>query len=400
MTISTERWGEIFEQTKGLTQPALLKKLIPEEEVDNFRKLLMESFRGFIEANQYHLGLKVFVDRQRSSGFESSIAEYIPEPNESGEAWGKRVFKDQSFGIILNNLEKHSDDLVAVMTENVKGLLEKAGLPLNGLALLFFMGNYGFTPFGIHKETRGEEGFLIHFGPGEKTFYTFPTEDYLELSQGSEVHPVSDAFLEKGTAYKMQPGDAFFVPSNVFHVAETNEFSFSMVLDYFNLNEKALIQKLVQRIDPFNENEPILSAIPYRSTPGDSFDRLMEQGALRSLLKQPFEDHCLRLLSNGGFSEPLSKPLGIDFINNPFKVHPSFRLMYRKLPDDRLRVMARGNEYVLFEGDASVRLVETINFGREMTISTVQDLVDVGEEYTMAIQFIAFLANCGAIIQA
>ena len=33
-----------------------------------------------------------------------------------------------------------------------------------------FIGNYGFTPFGVHKENIGEEGFLFHMGPGKKTF--------------------------------------------------------------------------------------------------------------------------------------------------------------------------------------------------------------------------------------
>jgi len=111
------------------------------------------------------------------------------------------------------------------MCSIISPLLKKAGLPLGGLSFLFFMGNYGFTPFGIHKEAKGEEGFLFHLGPADKKFYTWDIEEYNKIEHNAKVFHEVDEMLPVAKCYELNRKSVMFIPHHLYHIGNTEDFS-------------------------------------------------------------------------------------------------------------------------------------------------------------------------------
>lgn len=393
MTISSATWQQILDDTDQLKKEHLIKGLIPSEELVAYRKLLMDSLSTFLDKGQLHLGLKVYIEQELQSGIGEQLRNNIPTIDTDPEAWGKEVFDGKRFGIILNNLEKYSGGLSHKMAQNAAGLMAKVGMPLNGLALLFFMGNYGFTPFGIHKENYGEEGFLIHFGPGAKTFYTWKTEEYLELSGGAQTFAATPELMAKATPYVMEPGDAFFVPSNIYHVAETNEFSFSMVLDYLNASRSLLRRKLISSFE-FDALDPVkTSPITFPPDLDSEYTKIADQLSIDDELKQSFKRYCNRLVSNGGFEERTSYAPNIKVIDAPVTGLAPYKIILELIDEGKYRVTARGHEANFMLKPSAELLADQLNVQKVVTLS-VEQMMAYGDE---GLQFMMYLANVGAL---
>lgn len=364
-------WERMIKANEGLTKAAHVEQFIPEEELANFHALMTEVLSGFIKEQQQHIGLKVFIEQERDRAAEADMMKKPPSEEQGLEAWGNEVFDGKKFGIILNNLEKYSNRFSAKAAKLAEPLLEMTGLPLGGLATLCFLGNYGFTPFGIHKENRGEEGFLMHFGPGEKTFYTWDTEEYLEMSNGSITHPIEQRFLDKATAYHMKPGDAFFVPSNRFHIARTEEFSLSMVLDYFNPLEDTFKQKLIAKLSGQEAgNGKVLQSVNWQG------EEVTVPVSLEEDLAKVYQSHILALRSNGGFIEKTqSVEPNFNLMEDAFTILKPFQILYEPKGEKDLNVFVRGHVQV-FPNQPNLRsLLDKLNAGESFRLSDVQNLL-------------------------
>ena len=157
----TNHWDEVWNLTDHMTKPHRQKAMIPKEDLPFLTECYRKVFQGFAKLGQGHLGLKVFIDQQRDYEATQALVDNPPFDHESLEEWGNRIFKGKKFGIILNDIQAYSPELMTYMAGFLRPLLQTAGIPGGGLGLLFFVGNYGFTPFGVHKENVGEEGFLF-----------------------------------------------------------------------------------------------------------------------------------------------------------------------------------------------------------------------------------------------
>ena len=168
----SDHWHQLYGQSEKLTQATSIHNAFSDDDITFVEQRLKNVLKRFLEKGELHKGFKVYVDQKLDNSYIKRMAEQPPSGNESIHDWCMSIFGDQKFGFIFNSLESYDNGLVERMCNIVHPLLEQAGMPLGGLSFLFFMGNYGFTPFGIHKEAKGEEGFLFHMGPSPKTFYT------------------------------------------------------------------------------------------------------------------------------------------------------------------------------------------------------------------------------------
>lgn len=105
------------------------------------------------------------------------------------------------------------------------------GPPTCGVDFYAFLGNYGYTPFGVHDDT--DHSLLWHLGPGAKTAYVWPRASYVELTHGTLSTPDFAALLPHAQRHELQPGDLLFIPMGDFHLLETREFSGTLGLTLF-----------------------------------------------------------------------------------------------------------------------------------------------------------------------
>jgi hypothetical protein len=362
--MKTEKWNDLLSQTNGLTQPGMVKGILSEQERELFLTGIANVCASFAKANKPYNGLKIF----KSSLQDNSQNErFVSDPPLEGEAlstWAKRFFSEDRFGLIMNFLEEYDNGIVEEMSKHVVPLLEKLGTPWAGLSMLFFMGDYGYTPFGVHRGSPGEDGILFHLGPASKLFYIWETEEYNRLTNhANSYHKVED-ILQAATLYILEPGDAISFPDDMYHVANTQEFSVSLILDYRRATKTTITETVAQEL------------LKVKSTDGEILAHVSEKELLTALDFQGQSEVAvqrikLRLASNGGFStKSRIKPFNLDLAGSYRLKHP-FKLTVLIQNDVLLSVFSRGHEITTENNTHIIEVIDKLNSEHQLPISTL-----------------------------
>ena len=343
-----ESWQNLLMRSEGMTVPAMISGALSPEEIAQFMEFYRDIFREFLGRGSTHLGLKVFIDGIMNHAAQEGLMASPPGEVEPFTEWTERIFSPQKFGMILNNLEKYSNPFASFAAAMTTPLLELTGVPLGGFAFLIFIGNYGFTPFGVHKDNPGEEGFLFHIGPGEKRLYTWETERFLELSGGNHLHTRPEEILsEAENVFILAPGDIVFLPSEVYHVADTPEFSVSMVMDFVNPPASALRRTIASRIAEGTEVRGRTDS-PVDPIRQQDLDSMIPSLGMESEIRNALNALLLRLQSNGGIFAPSDyRKEGGNVLpsdGEELRISSPFRIFSRERAEDDVILFCRGHE--------------------------------------------------------
>lgn len=306
--MNSNSWETFFYNTNKLSKPAQAKQLISKEDISDMELLLISVLNGYLANEELNNGLKIYIDNELRNDLIAKMAANPPKLEYSLESWTQQIFGDQKFGIILMGLEQYSNSFAEKAATIVHPLIKVAGLPLHGLSFLFFMGNYGFTPFGIHKDAPGEDGILFHLGPGNKQFYTWDDPKYNAIEHHSKVfHNVSE-MLTEGKAHDLEPGDAMFIAHYVYHIANSPKFSVSVVLDYINPSKDLFENELIKETAEENLMHQIAYEKPIKleATQSD-LNELINLQSIQRKMEITLERKMARLKSNGGIGKKSNK---------------------------------------------------------------------------------------------
>jgi hypothetical protein len=103
--------------------------------------------------------------------------------------------------------------------------------PQCGADFYSFLGNYGYTPFGVHDDT--DHSLLWHLGPAPKTAYIWPRTTYIHLTHGTLATTEYKELLPYASRFDLKAGDLLFIPQGDFHILETQDFSATLGLTLF-----------------------------------------------------------------------------------------------------------------------------------------------------------------------
>jgi hypothetical protein len=301
-----------------------------------------------------------------------------PSLNDTLESWSYKIFGKEKFGMVLNNLEEYSNSFSEKVAIIVKPLLERSGLPLGGLSFLFFMGNYGFTPFGIHKEAVGEEGILFHLGPGPKEFYTWDNSKYNAIEHNTEVFHNIDKMLPDAKRYNLEPGDAMFIPHQVYHIANSSDFSISFVMDYINPPTDFFENQLLKTAgeeDLLNNNtfqKPVNFKAPF-----SKLYTFLNQKSFQHKLETAFQRKVLCLKSNVGILHKSNSVNGVGFSNGDFSISSRviFPLFIEELTNDKTIIYARGHRITKKYHPRLSQLIRELNEGSSLKIECLKKIL-------------------------
>jgi hypothetical protein len=393
-----EKWSSLFKKTNGLSTPSSIDKLLLPEEIYILEKTIIKVLNGFFDKGETHAGIKIYVEKELRNDFIDVMASNRPQENETLEEWGIKIFGDDKFGVIFNSLESYDNEIGEIMCSIVEPLLKQAGLPLGGLSFLFFMGNYGFTPFGIHKEAIGEEGFLFHLGPGEKEFYTWDTEELNEIEHNTMVFHEVEEMLPASKKYILKPSSVMFIPHQVYHIGNTNEFSLSVVMDYINPSKEFLEQELAKEVSKgdiiLNKNKNYLK--PIRDE--NNNHELIDPESISKKFSYALDKRILQLKSNGGLLNPSNINNKIRLPNGEFsfKGKAIFPIFSLDAGNGKLLMLARGNEIVVKYNENLTVILARLNEGELLTLQTLRDYFlpewDLVEVYSFVSDLIEFEA--------
>lgn len=375
-------WKELVQASNTLQKPTFINALLTKKDISEIESLIKEIIHSFLDRGEYHIGLKTYVNQELNNEVVNRMVKYPPQLDLSIEDWCQQIFGDDKFGIVLNTLEGYSNAFSEKAAELVSPLLKEAGLPLEGLSFLFFMGNYGFTPFGIHKESRGEEGLLFHLGPGKKTFYTWDSPEYNAIEHYTESFKNINDMLPEAKAYVLNPGDVMFIPHQVFHIANSSEFSLSFVMDYINPPTDRFENQLLEAAS----KEALYLKKEYTSPIQSEFPFQIDRMGILEKIDIAYKRRILELKSNAGILRKSIVAKGKHLPNTDFTVKGKavFPIFMDKHGKNQMVIFARGHRFVKPFNSNFKKSIENLNQGISFTLGNLVtelqpewDMVDI-----------------------
>jgi hypothetical protein len=223
------------------------------------RDSLLDIFSAFGSSSEMP-SVRVYVDNgQRFDLFDAArrVASDQPLACHNAERRLAKTLSADQFCLTVNGLTKWSaaiDRFVCV--DLIAPFLEASGWRGRGVDTYSFIGNYGFTPFGIHDDN--DHSLLMHLGPAPKHVWIIPRQKYLE-HRGDKTSSFDYACYERlAERYVLHPGDAVFIAMGDFHVFRSDDFSATLGVTFFpssvvsharDLMEEVLQHQQLQALD-------------------------------------------------------------------------------------------------------------------------------------------------------
>ncbi|NNF33687.1 MAG: RNA methylase [Saprospiraceae bacterium] len=374
-----EKWDDLYEKSERLTRPYSIDDVLGEQEMIDLEKSVIRIINRFLDKGELHKGIKVYVNHHLKNDLVDKMVEIRPEENESIEEWGMRIFGHDRYGVVFNSLETYDNTLAEIMCSVVSPLIKKAGLPLGGISFLFFMGNYGFTPFGIHKEAKGEEGFLFHLGPGEKVFFSWDIEELNMIEHNTQVfHEELEEMLPSSKEHVLEAGSVMFIPHQVYHIANTKDFSLSIVMDYINPSKDNLEKELAKEINNQDYSQNVIST--YLDPVQESDTEIttaypLDAKSIMTKFRNSFDKRVLRLKSNSGLINSSIKNNRKQLPNGEFKLRGKkvFPIYIKELDEQSIIIFARGNEIIKKPNSNLKLVISELNGGNVLPFNSMKE---------------------------
>jgi hypothetical protein len=389
--ISTDWWNSFLTKTNNRVNTTVIKDAINSDDRNLLSSEILHVISELCRLRTNKYGYRVYREDELVKGEALNyIFDNPPLQNEDVEEYAARVFKDENFGMIINGCEKFSDPLSKKLLSLIRPLLEIVGIPMVGLSVHTFVGNYGYTPLGIHKDNPGENVIHFHLGPGAKTMYNWSDEAYKEHDgvrrnkekKYEELTPFAEV-------YEFGAGDIYFMPWNKFHLGKTDGLSIGVTVWFNNPPKNKLFDKIFSSLtkqymvdDPSNKD--ILSPVkdPYgQETLKDMQDLLVMDEDFNNLLfkdvlKVLHDDYKLALFSNGGWKtrvislsdENIFEVNNYSFLKDRVikKVNP-YTIYWRKsIDENKLVIFARGTKLMVRYHVEIENILQKLNDSQEI----------------------------------
>lgn len=345
--LSDEWWHNFVAQSKHFTEPIVIRDVLALPEIQDLNHLTYEVIAKVCEMQTDEHGFRVYIDgkKQEKAYIRDHVFVNLPQKDDDGTEWVKQTFGDKKFGIIMNYGEKFSEEFGKRLTTYIDPLLRSVGMPSCGLHTTIFIGNYGFTPLGIHQDHFGANVIHFHLGPSPKTMYTWDADVYKSLTNnGKDVD--LPALIPHAKSHYFEAGDIFYMPWDKFHIGNTPEYSIGVTVWFDNHSKQQLMNRLISHLNTeyaVKGNDEITR--PVKTSEGlkmDKFDRVVKAApglSFRTALEAVYTDFKLALFSNRGWRE-------ISFDRNQlYRYQPE--LVYAELAGTTIQVMSPYQIYYL-----------------------------------------------------
>ncbi|WP_010178888.1 JmjC domain-containing protein [Aquimarina agarilytica] len=410
---TTQWWDTFLDTSKNLTKPTSIKNAFSGQTSTQLLEKTLTIFKSFDERAMF----RVWVNDKQRDDLNKTLMNNPPQKNDTLESWTNRIFGKQKFGIIFNESESWNKELNIDIYKKVKPLLEKAGYPMMGMDLTIFIGNYGWTPLGIHIDYLGESVMHFHLGPTKKEMYLWDKKLYLNDLKGNLGEKRPEFFLDKATKFTINQGDIFYMPWGMPHIGKSDELSVGVSVWFNKPTKQKLISKITDNLnlefinekktffkehDSFITNSEKIKTIDYQKNPlTNIFSELtnefkkkdfLKETSFLELFKMATLDYQHSLKSSLNFSSPLfsSKEKkspkiyneSLISMDNPYKIE-----WYHSDISSKLHLFIKGQKLMFNYSKDIIELVTRINQSKTCSVSELlQDLfIDFPKEVPLRI---------------
>jgi len=390
-TLDNQWWDNFLSENENFKRTKVFKDSLSDREVSILHVEVLNVLRNMFKYNLNFDGFRFYIDgeEQNDEYVKKHIFSAPPLEDESIEDFAERVFKDKKFGIIMNFVEKYSNEMSKIIRLMIDPLIEKVGYPLLGLDGTIFIGNYGFTPLGIHRDRRGENVIHFHLGPGEKTMYNWDEDVYKKVADSKPNNENIEPILKDAQEYKFSTGDVYFMPWNKWHVGYSGDLSVGVTLWFNNPTKKAFTEKMFHSfaLQYINDDEEILDITSDTSNvkPLLSIEDFHKDASMFDILNHVSSEYRLALDSNAGWSGlPLSlsaeEAFNLDkdygkLNGKTIKAPEFYKIQYSRF-EDELIFFARGYKMEIRYHSELENIIDKLNTHKEFEINIlVKDLI-------------------------
>ena len=171
--------------------------------------------------------LRLF-DRNNKTLDNSIFYKNPPKENECLINWGNRVFSNENYGLIMNFSEENNP-IKQKLSTVFDRLFSHDVLCLNTCDVGIFLGNYGYSPFGIHKDV--DFSSIIHLSLfGNKQMLTWNEQEYFSITNSYDSYLQPEEIAMTGVVNNLKAFSLFIMPGNQYHVGYTPDFSCSIAI--------------------------------------------------------------------------------------------------------------------------------------------------------------------------
>lgn len=384
--IDSKWWETFIERTDNFKKTAVIKNVMSKDLIEKLNLAVMDGLRNRILAEDKN-GLRIyFPEKDKRKEFDEFIDTFFkspPKTNEDIKTYSNRIFKEK-FGMIINFYERHSNYISNEIREVIDPLFKNIGIPATGIDITVFIGNYGWTPLGIHQDHIGENVMHFHLGPAPKTMYTWDEDEYKKLTNTKHNNFEIKPLLKYAEKYDFSAGDVYFMPWNKFHIGKTDELSVGVTLWFNNPTKVRYFDKIMNTfytsyVD--DNNDVLLPFDDYLNSekPFETFLSIIKNKEKNNFLNLTvkdffsflFEEYRLSLISNGGWqATPLSqkdlKKYNMDeyhFLEEAKVVsNPHFNILYNiDKQNNTISAFVRGSKISIKHDKEIIRIIEQLN---------------------------------------
>jgi acyl carrier protein len=382
--VMTDAWWERFlKRTDNMTTPQVFKRALPEGEVENLKGLLVSAIRNMYAFKRNDYGFRCYVDGTEKD--QAYVLEHFrtfaPMESESLDEWAERALEIRNIALIFNHVEHFSDLITRQLSLYIDALITKTGMPINGLHTTVFIGNYKYTPLGIHQDLPGSNVIHLHLGNANKIMHTWEPDIYRQLTGGKANNHEIDPLLPHASTFVIEKGDVYSMPWSKFHVGSSSGLSAAITIWFDNHASPVLVNKILGHFKrnyfelsdrQFMEPEKDLASFPSAGELSSliKLDPWQEKMDFRSLFREVAVEQLLMLLSNGGWREhqPFEEAESVIPDGKWLKRVIPFRIFFEEKPDGYLLVFARGEKIVLGRADEFIRIIKAVNANGELSV--------------------------------
>ncbi|MEU5884353.1 hypothetical protein [Spirillospora sp. NPDC047279] len=259
--------------------------------------------------------LDVTTEGNRRAELKARVMDRPPEPGDELVPWARRLFHGLPFSVMLNGAERWHEGLARSAAEFFTPAREQFGLPQHNYRISLFIGDYGFTPSGVHQDVgRAERVFHFNAGPGRKLFHSWPVEEYRALTGRRRPSYEPERLVEHARTHELEPGDVMMLNVAWYHVGQSDEPAASVGLEMSKLDAGTVLREaaadavkglLNGRADPVRDPAFVPEPVDYADLGWADLPRT----ELAPWLADAVASHTARTRSNLGFTgTPLPLP--------------------------------------------------------------------------------------------
>ncbi len=385
-------WDGFLETTENMSKTSVLKDCLTKDDTSVLRTLVLEVLAEIARLRTNEHGYRVFVDDKQLEYNELlKIFDVPPVKGETIEEWSDRVYKGKKFGMIINAGEKFNLELSKFIALKVQPLLDKVGLPREGINFTLFIGNYDNTPLGIHQDSPGENVIHFHLGPQGKTMYTWDKDEYEKLVGEMKFNNKQvDKYIPFATEFAFKEGDLYFMPQGEYHVGKNEGLSIALTFWFYNhskekfaskLNTTVLNQFLEKSTDLLKPDKNSLDDVSGVDSTLELFDipEELENLSLKDLMKEAYKDLRYSIHSNAGYrTSPIPKEEDMLFkLDDYIAIEKPYKILYKEsLNKEKIHVFVRGIKIELNNFDCIKGFLDEISKGIPVSVSFLLEILD------------------------